>query len=54
MMPRIPKRSECQNCGPALPMLLRLHPAYKMVLALTAPVFIFERATAEYLRVLVR
>lgn len=49
----LPSSSMCLNEGPALPMLLCLHPVYKMVLALTAPVLIFERATAEYLRVLV-
>mgnify|MGYP006977223359 FL=1 len=46
----LPSRSVCMNDGPTLPMLLCLHPAYKLVLALTSPVFIFERATATYLR----
>lgn len=47
-----PSSSMCLNEGPALPMLLCLHPVYKLVLALSAPVFIFERSVAEYLRVL--
>ncbi len=49
----IPAR-ECINDGPALPMMLTLHPVYKSINRLTAPLSGLEAFTRTYLRTLVK
>ena len=44
----IPK-NECINEGPTLPMLLSIHPVYKVVSFITTPVVVLETYTRTYL-----
>lgn len=52
MIISLPPARECLNSGPVLPMLLTLHPAYKLCMALTAPLTAVESFTRTYLRAL--
>ncbi len=47
----IPKR-KCLNSGPDLPMMLTLHPVYKGLSRVTAPLVGIETFTRTYLRTL--
>lgn len=49
----IPAR-ECLNDGPILPMMLTIHPVYKIINRLTAPLLGLETFTRTYLRTLVK
>lgn len=46
----LPPSRKCLNNGPVLPMLLTLHPVYKLCMWLTTPVLVVEKFTRTYLR----